>query len=226
VPAGKTSSVVAAFPSGEHRTQAEECPMWEAPLTETQWLAGDCPDWMLGFLKQIAVSGRKLCLFGLACAPKYWQLPASGQLRPVLEAAERYVDEYDRTGAAELQCHGSAWGPKHLDPWVFASYAASQGYRLSPNRSAIVDIKALVGLLYCVFGNPFRKVTIDPAWVTPTVASVAQAAYDQRAFDRLPILADALEDAGCDSADILNHCRQPGEHVRGCWVVDLLLGKK
>ena len=54
---------------------------------------------------------------------------------------------------------------------------------------------------------------------------MAQSIYDDRAFDRLPILADALEDAGCDKADILNHCRQPGEHVRGCWVVDLVLGK-
>ncbi len=46
-----------------------------------------------------------------------------------------------------------------------------------------------------------------------------------RAFDRMPILADALQDAGCDNLNILNHCRQPGEHVRGCWVVDLLTGR-
>ena len=55
---------------------------------------------------------------------------------------------------------------------------------------------------------------------------IAQAIYDKRAFDRMPILADALEDAGCDNADILAHCRGPNEHVRGCWVVDLILGKQ
>ncbi|MBL8795193.1 MAG: hypothetical protein JNM56_14910 [Planctomycetia bacterium] len=77
-----------------------------------------------------------------------------------------------------------------------------------------------------LFGNPFRPVTVNPAWLTSAVVSLAQAIYDERAFDRLPILADALEDAGCDHADILNHCRQPGEHVRGCWVVDLLLAKE
>jgi hypothetical protein len=55
---------------------------------------------------------------------------------------------------------------------------------------------------------------------------LAQAIYDDRAFDRLPILADALEEAGCDTADILAHCRGPGPHVRGCWVVDLILGKQ
>jgi len=80
-------------------------------------------------------------------------------------------------------------------------------------------------LLRDVFGNPFRPVTFDTAWRTATVTNLAQAIYHERAFDRLPILADALEDAGCTNADVLRHCRQPGEHVRGCWVVDLVLGK-
>ena len=77
----------------------------------------------------------------------------------------------------------------------------------------------------CIFGNPFRPVTFDPIWRTATVTSLAQAIYDERAFDRLPILADALEDAGCTCAEMLEHCRQPSQHARGCWVVDLLLGK-
>ena len=62
-------------------------------------------------------------------------------------------------------------------------------------------------------------------WNDGTLSKLAQGIYEGRAFDRLPILADALEDAGCDNADILAHCRNGGEHVRGCWVVDLLLGK-
>ena len=68
--------------------------------------------------------------------------------------------------------------------------------------------------------------TFDAAWRTATVTSLALAIYEERAFDRLPILADALEDAGCTNADILGHCRGGGEHVRGCWVVDLVLGKE
>jgi hypothetical protein len=63
-------------------------------------------------------------------------------------------------------------------------------------------------------------------FVRSTVVSLAQPIYDELAFDRLPILADALEDAGSTNADILNHCRQPGEHVRGCWALDLILGRK
>ncbi len=83
-------------------------------------------------------------------------------------------------------------------------------------------------LVHEVFGNPFRLPTIKPAWVAwngGTVVKLARGIYDDRAFDRLPVLADALEEAGCDNPVILNHCRQPGPHVRGCWVVDLLLGK-
>ena len=80
-------------------------------------------------------------------------------------------------------------------------------------------------ILRDIFGHPNRGVNLDLNWFTPAVTSLAEAIYADHAFDRLPILADALEDAGCTNRDILDHCRQPGEHVRGCWVVDLVLGK-
>jgi hypothetical protein len=76
-----------------------------------------------------------------------------------------------------------------------------------------------------VFDVPLRFVTIRPSWLTSTVVALARGIYEDRAFDRMPILADALQDAGCDSDDILNHCRGPGPHIRGCGVVDLVLGK-
>jgi hypothetical protein len=98
------------------------------------------------------------------------------------------------------------------------------------NRQASDDMQqAQVMLLRDIFGNPFRPVSLNPAWLTGndcTVKKIAQAIYDERAFDRLPILADALEESGCTDTDILNHCRQPGEHARGCWVVDLILNKE
>ncbi len=77
-----------------------------------------------------------------------------------------------------------------------------------------------------IFGNPFRPVVVDPAWLTSTVRMLAEGIYEDRAFDRLPILADTLQDAGCDNEDVLTHCHSEGPHVRGCWVVDLLLGKE
>jgi hypothetical protein len=77
-----------------------------------------------------------------------------------------------------------------------------------------------------IFGNPFRPITFDPAWRTTDVMLLATGIYEERAFDRLPILADALQDAGCDSADLLTHLRDPhATHVRGCWALDLVLGK-
>jgi hypothetical protein len=78
-----------------------------------------------------------------------------------------------------------------------------------------------------IFGNPYRPVETNPAWLTSTVVALARGIYDEKAFDRLPILADALQDAGCESADVLDHCRDAKQvHVRGCWVVDLILGKE
>jgi hypothetical protein len=77
---------------------------------------------------------------------------------------------------------------------------------------------ALTALLRDLFGNPFRPVACDPAWRTPSVRRLAEVIYEEGAFDRLPILADALEEAGCDNADILSHLRGPGPHVRGCWL--------
>jgi hypothetical protein len=88
---------------------------------------------------------------------------------------------------------------------------------------------AQCALLREIVGNPFHAAHIEPAWLAwndGTVVKVAQSIYDDRAFDRLPVLADALEDAGCQDLNILAHCRQPGEHVRGCWALDLLLDKE
>jgi hypothetical protein len=87
------------------------------------------------------------------------------------------------------------------------------------------ELKSQSHLLRDIFGNPFCPVTLDPVWQTANVLALAEAIYTERAFDRMPILGDALEEAGCTNNEILDHCRSGGEHVRGCWVVDLLLGK-
>ncbi|MCE9568115.1 MAG: hypothetical protein K8U57_39435 [Planctomycetes bacterium] len=78
-----------------------------------------------------------------------------------------------------------------------------------------------------IFGNPFHKsLKIDKRWASDTVLSLAKHIYESRDFSAMPILADALQDAGCDNEDILNHCRDEKQiHVRGCWIVDLILGK-
>jgi hypothetical protein len=75
-------------------------------------------------------------------------------------------------------------------------------------------------------GNPFCPVAIDPSWLTDTVKAVAQTIYQERRFTDMPILADALEEAGCVNQDLLDHCRGQGPHAIGCWAVDLVLAKE
>ena len=88
-----------------------------------------------------------------------------------------------------------------------------------------VERRAQCELLRDIVGNPFRSITMDPEWLTPALIQHAQAIYHDRAFDRLPILAYALEEAGCDDPAMLNHLRATGPHCRGCWVLDLALWK-
>ena len=93
-------------------------------------------------------------------------------------------------------------------------------------RAERTERRQLADLVREVFGNLFRTCSLDQHGLTSTVFGLAQAIYDERAFDQLPILADALEEAGCTDADILRHLRGPGPHARGCWSLDLLLGKE
>jgi hypothetical protein len=87
--------------------------------------------------------------------------------------------------------------------------------------------RAAVAYVRCVFGNrPPPALAAVSEWATSTVTTLARQMYDTRDFDPMPILADALQDSGCDDVVVLDHCRAAGPHVRGCWVIDLLLGKE
>jgi hypothetical protein len=103
--------------------------------------------------------------------------------------------------------------------------AARNAARYAHQALSLPDERVYPDLLRDIFGNPFRPLTFSPVWKTSAALSLAATIYDERTFDHLPILADALEDAGCNDAAILSHCRRPGPHARGCWVVDVVLGK-
>jgi hypothetical protein len=99
-------------------------------------------------------------------------------------------------------------------------------FEVFAEKKVTADADSLAILIRCFFGNPFRPVSFDAEWRTSTAVLLAKQMYESRDFSTMPILADALQDAGCDNADILNHCRDAnGTHVRGCWVIDLVLGK-
>ena len=107
------------------------------------------------------------------------------------------------------------------------------GYEaFDPETFCAAEHAPRAGLLRDLVGNPFRPIALDFALRTPAVLALAQAAYDNRTLpagtlelDRLAVLADALEEAGCTDADILGHLRGPGPHVRGCFPLDLILDK-
>lgn len=127
------------------------------------------------------------------------------------------------------QNHGNAEGAAYVVSNVVQALALEAGSSDTGFEAVARDANRLqCRLFHEVMGNPFRPVTVDPSWLAwkdrPAVKFV-EGIYADRAFDRLPILADALEEAGCSDEAVLGHCRQPGNHVRGCWVVDLLLGK-
>jgi hypothetical protein len=143
---------------------------------------------------------------------------------------------YATTHAASYTVHdkGTVW----LACRAAVNAACAAGHALSSQGASEDEVAAAynaefaaqTALVRDLFGNPFRPAPFpDPSWLAwndGTVVKLAESIYDERAFDRMPILADALEEASCTKADILAHCRGPGPHVRGCWVVDLLLGKE
>jgi hypothetical protein len=200
------------------------------------------------------VSDRKLRLYACACCLSVWHLLADERSREAVRVSERFADglasDGDRAAASwaaeavvlalnwrhrlEGRLVGEVWvtvadstsNPPTVDDDArratrssqWATYGGAQyvglGNQLVQNPHLLRDI----------FGDPFRPVLIDPSWRTEAVVALARGIYEERAFERLPVLADALEDAGCDSADVLEHCRGPNAHVRGCWLVDVLLG--
>jgi hypothetical protein len=202
----------------------------------------------LGYLPS-PVSARKLRLAYCAClrGEGVWPVVVSKSSRRAVEFAERYAE--GRVSSEELRtvrtsAHG-AWA--RIGPLKPPQYAAAElahnACWLDPmlRREGLATLRRIAreGRLVIpaapfreIFGNPFRPVTVDPAWQTPALTPLAQAAYEERILpggeldaQRLAILADALEEAGCTDPALLGHLRSPGPHVRGCWAVDLVLAK-
>jgi hypothetical protein len=133
------------------------------------------------------------------------------------------------TTAAASAVHRATAPPRFLPATACGLAAAAAAGEWEETNQCPAERAAQVVLLRELLGNPWKPVSIAPAvldWEGGMVINLAEAIYEDRTFDRLPILADALEDAGCESADLLGHLRGPGPHVRGCWALDLILGKQ
>jgi hypothetical protein len=215
-------------------------------VTEEQWLACANPNWMLGYI-QAGASERKLRLYACADCRRLWHL-LEPRSRRLVEVAERFADGAASAAEREAAQAGAAAAARESAGPARAAALAAVWADLPDARESVraiagpagtasgeprsVSRPARCGILRDIFGNPFRPVAINPACLTPQVVTLAQAAYEHRDLPsghldpaRLAVLADALEEAGCADADLLGHLRGPGPHLRGCWALDLLLGK-
>jgi hypothetical protein len=205
-------------------------------MTEAEWLASTDPFLMLEHLKSvreqtelraIGITDRKLYLYGVECCRLIWNGMWEGCHLGVV-AAELYAEGAVGPAAlatASRACLGDDDALRaafRAADWVVGGDSGPVDLN-DPLQKSLAEEEAV--LAREIFGNPFRPLACDPAWLTTDVLALARGIYDERAFDRMPILADALQDAGCTNDDVLNHCRAEAVHVRGCWVVDLLLGK-
>jgi hypothetical protein len=199
-------------------------------------------------------SGRQMRLYACACCRQIPLLSGrAAALQEVLDVVESYAD--GRAGATDLKTADNdvtgavkgildAAGANDLGALIIspdrgeltmlaraamAVSSAVNGPRAARVFALLAGVACESATLRCVFGNPFRPPTRLPpevlGWNDGTVRRIAEGIYGERAFARLPILADALLDAGSEDEDVIEHCRSAGTHVRGCWVVDLILGR-
>ncbi len=212
-------------------------------MTEQDWLESTDPTPMLYPLED-KISDRKCYLFSIACLRRVDDLLTDKRCRDLVEVYERLVDgnANDDERALVEEAFSIPYEADELNslPGILESLRNLACYRGAAAAFSVANAVAdavgevtaefqesytQAGLVRDIFGNPFRTIIVDPRWLTSNVVDLARTIYEEREFNRMPILADALMDAGCDDEDILNHCRSTGPHVRGCFVVDLLLGK-
>ena len=225
-------------------------------MNEQEWLEAARPLRLLQYLhKSAAASDRKFRLFGVACCRRVEEQIPDITLAEVIDACERLAEDLnaDDYNLARLNLLGRLSNRseevarsvmEHDQEHYEFAHAVGQltSFPIYPADCADSCMQALCGhddydtgsgevlfqvdILRDVFRNPFRPVAFSPSWRTDTAVALARQMYESRDFGAMPILADALQDAGCDNPDILDHCRDARQtHVRGCWVVDLVLGK-
>lgn len=178
-------------------------------MTEAEWLACDEPENMRQHVCN-STSERKRLLYMTAWCRCSWASWDSASKRAI-ETAERYADGL--ASSEEFRRAGS--GAKLVKTVPILMGPRFKVYHLQYAQN-----------LRDIVGNPFRPAAFSTCWRTDTAVALARQMYESREFGAMPILADALQDAGCENEDVLGHCRGEGPHVRGCWVVDQVLNKE
>jgi hypothetical protein len=216
-------------------------------VTEQEWLALADPR-LLEYELSKRIPDRKFWLYGAACCRTVWHLlgepaqQAVGVVDMVADGHFGYADgacDYSECKRHEQIIHGLLAArpdaeagvvvPNSVVSWALnLGYVAVQKVSLCSQNASYVSgtpLSFYADLLHCMVGNPFREVPVDPAWLTSNAIAIATDIYTERAFARLPLLGDALVAAGCRSDELVEHIRSPGPHDRGCWAVDVVLGR-
>jgi hypothetical protein len=212
-------------------------------MTEQEWLNSANPEPMLDFLRGKG-SQRKARLFTCACCRRIWHLLTDERSRRAVELSEQYADgevSVPELTASRIAAYSACFEIARENPHSAAYRAAGAAFvtanhdfcdtsRVSWSAWSAADQEnaeqqAQARLIQELYGNPFHPASLTPSGLPASITTLAQGVYHDRRFQDLPILADALEEASCTSADVLSHCRGPGSHVRGCWALDLILGK-
>ena len=224
-------------------------------MDQQEWLRCTDAHLMLAFLRG-QVSARKWRLLACACCRCAWTFfPTDDRGRQAVETAERFADGLASTEELQQARRGALAGLRAMEgirlradrpkrmvvvgvarASVWAASSASQEEEARGKAGGVIMMPEIPGLVRDLVGNPFLPITVSVSTLCrrhPTILEIAQAIYANRQLPRghldpalLSLLANALEEAGCTNSDLLDHCRQPGDHVRGCWVVDMVLGKK
>ncbi len=208
-------------------------------MNEVEWGALKHPTSKLKAVREM-ISPRKERLFAVACSASVWGLMTDSRSRQAIEIAERFADgkatvqeltaahesaleaardaeECLLTNAAEVAAAASAPGECHVLLACDCAQMAVGG----------VAHRAQLRLVEEIIGHPFREIVLDAAVMARNdglVTKLARSIYEEGAFNRMPVLGRALAEAGCEREEVLRHCGVRAAHVRGCWVLDLILG--
>jgi hypothetical protein len=201
-------------------------------MTEAEWLRYFVPT---GMLPGVSGRARKLRLFACATCRRLWFLLTDPRSRAAVEAAERFADGLigaEELAAAAALAERAAWEAEQQQRhgWNAALTAARAATPIALDAARrAAEAGGTADEVREVFGNPFRPLAVAPAWLAwegGAVPRIARSIDEEGRWADLPILGDALEDAGCADAAVLEHCHSGERHSRGCWVVDAVLGRE
>jgi hypothetical protein len=211
-------------------------------MTEGEWLAATEP-WRMLLFVQAKTDARRLRLFAAACCRRVWTRLSDARSRAAVELAERAAEEAveesvlaaarEAAWAARTTSSPAAWAAWDCladDAFRAAVDASRHAAWATPDSPRQQELEGQAAVLRDLVTNPFSpRPEVRSEWLrwrAGYVPQLARGICDDRVFQWVPVLADALEDAGCSDAELLGHLRAPGPHVRGCWALDLILSRE